>query len=50
MRALLSGVKPSDPLVFAAVPLLLGVVTLAASYLASRRVSALDPATALRAS
>jgi predicted permease len=50
MRALLFGVKPSDPLVFVAVPLLLGVVVLAASYLPSRRISVIDPATALRAS
>ena len=50
MRALLFGVRPYDPVVFAAVPVLLGLVTLGAGYLPSRRISAIDAAAALRVS
>jgi len=48
MASMLYGVKATDAYTFAAIPVLLGVVALAASYLPSRRVLALDPVTALR--
>jgi putative ABC transport system permease protein len=48
MAAMLYGVEPTDAFTFAMVPLLLGAVALMAGYLPSRRVLALDPATALR--
>ena len=48
MASMLYGVKPADAYTFAAIPVLLGVVALAASYLPSRRALALDPVTALR--
>jgi predicted permease len=46
--SLLYDVKPSDPLVFAVVPLLLIVVTLFASYIPARRAMRVDPIFALR--
>jgi putative ABC transport system permease protein len=48
MASMLYGVNPADAYTFAAIPVLLGVVALAASYLPSRRALALDPVTALR--
>ena len=48
MATMLYGVEPTDAFTFAIVPLLLGAVALTAGYLPSRRVLALDPATALR--
>lgn len=48
LRALLFGVTQFDPVVFVSIPVLLGLVTLLAGYLPSRRISAIDPATALR--
>ena len=44
----LFGVSMRDPLVFAAVPALLGVVALAAVWLPARRASKVDPIIALR--
>jgi len=46
---LLYGVPPSDPLTFAAVSVLVVAVTLVASYLPARRISAIDPALSIRA-
>jgi predicted permease len=49
MKSLLFGVAPMDPMTFAAVPLILLLATLAASYLPARRVSAVDPVKCMRA-
>src|SRR5687768_10270020 len=49
MAALLYGVTPNDPATFLAVPSLLIVAGLGASWLPARRAARLDPATTLRA-
>jgi predicted permease len=49
MRTLLFGVSPLDPLSFAAVPLILAAAAAIASYLPASRVSAINPADALKA-
>jgi putative ABC transport system permease protein len=41
-------VKPRDPLVFALAPALLGAIALLAVWLPARRVTHIDPVTALR--
>jgi putative ABC transport system permease protein len=48
LRSQLFGVQPVDPLAYAAVIVLLSVVTLAACYLPARRAAGVDPMVALR--
>ena len=48
IASLLFGVHPTDPLVFTAVPLILGVVALLASYIPARRAMQVDPMIAIR--
>jgi putative ABC transport system permease protein len=48
LGALLFGVSALDPLTFAAVPLLLVLVAIAASYIPARRAARVDPLIAMR--
>jgi putative ABC transport system permease protein len=48
LSSLLFGVRPTDPLSFAAVSLVLLAVAFAASYIPARRAAAIDPMTAIR--
>jgi predicted permease len=48
MESLLFSVKPRDPIVFVAVPLVLGTVALVSVWLPARRALRVDPAVALR--
>ena len=49
LTTLLYGVRATDALTFAVVPLLLGVVAIAASWLPARRAARIDPLVAMRA-
>jgi putative ABC transport system permease protein len=49
MKSLLFGIGPLDPLTYVAVPAVLVLAAVTASYVPARRVTAVDPAQALRA-
>jgi predicted lysophospholipase L1 biosynthesis ABC-type transport system permease subunit len=49
MSSLLFGISALDPVTYVAVPVVLVIATLAASYLPARRAAAVDPVEALRA-
>ncbi|OFW41756.1 MAG: hypothetical protein A3J29_01435 [Acidobacteria bacterium RIFCSPLOWO2_12_FULL_67_14b] len=48
MRSLLPGISPLDPITFVAVPAVLGLIALAASWIPARRAGRVDPLVALR--
>jgi putative ABC transport system permease protein len=48
LRSQLFGVQPADPLAYAVVVLVLGLVTLVACYVPARRAAGVDPIVALR--
>ncbi|HEX5421136.1 MAG TPA: FtsX-like permease family protein, partial [Gammaproteobacteria bacterium] len=49
LASFLFGIGPSDPATFVAVPVLLVLVTIVASYVPARRAASVDPVSALRA-
>ena len=48
MTTMLVGVRPTDPLTFAAMGVLFFVIAAVSSWLPARRAAGLDPTTALR--
>jgi putative ABC transport system permease protein len=48
LTTMLFQVRPTDPVVYVAVAILLGAVALVASYVPARRASRIDPATTIR--
>ena len=48
LSALLFGISPTDPATFAAVPIALTLVTIAACFIPARRATRVDPLAALR--
>jgi predicted permease len=48
MKSLLFGISPLDPVTYVAVPLILAMAAIVASYLPARRAAAVDPVQALK--